>query len=101
MGENESGIFLRQGLDRFWVICPSCQFVAGQQMKLCLRAKQISSQAAVTTTNLRIGAASVRICAVNQRTIERLCRAPYRLSHRVRLPQENFTTKAIEYSNNI
>ena len=26
--ENESGIFLRGGLDRFLVICPSCQFVA-------------------------------------------------------------------------
>ena len=44
LGENESRIFLREGLDRFWVICPSCQFVAGGRMKLRLRAKQINSQ---------------------------------------------------------
>src|SRR5206468_11578037 len=44
LGENESRIFLREGLDRFWVICPSCQFAAGRPMKLRLRAKQISSQ---------------------------------------------------------
>src|SRR5437773_6916793 len=44
LGENESRIFLREGLDRFWVICPSCQFVAGRRMKLRLCAKQISTQ---------------------------------------------------------
>ncbi|WP_212422370.1 hypothetical protein, partial [Bradyrhizobium sp. AUGA SZCCT0283] len=39
-----SRIFLQKGLDRFLVICPSCQLVAGRCMKLRLRAKQISSQ---------------------------------------------------------
>jgi len=27
--DEASEIFLRDGLDRFWLICPSCHFVAG------------------------------------------------------------------------
>ena len=39
-----SGIFLQDGLDRFQVICPSCQLVAFTAWELRLRAEQIGSQ---------------------------------------------------------
>jgi hypothetical protein len=39
-----SGIFLREGLDMFLVICPSCQLVAGRCVKSGLPARQISPQ---------------------------------------------------------
>ena len=77
--------------------------------RLCLHARQISSQAVGLfglglpheATNLRIEAASVRICVAYLRTIERLCRALYRHCCRVRLSGKNFTAEAIEYSSNI
>src|SRR5207244_5106659 len=44
LGENESRIFLREGLDRFWVICPSCQLVAvARRDCACARSKSIRS----------------------------------------------------------
>jgi hypothetical protein len=40
--ENESRIFLREGLDRLLVICPSCQLVAPDDTISSLRARQIN-----------------------------------------------------------
>jgi hypothetical protein len=34
--DGATGIFLREGLDRVWVICPSGYFVAGGSGRLCL-----------------------------------------------------------------
>ena len=41
--DDESGIFLREGLDRFLLICPSGWFVAGAVSQFGLRAKRCST----------------------------------------------------------